>query len=84
MVEWRSDGTAGKTHIVEDGISEGWKVKIPRNPKLRNDGKSLEILKDGMKGVQSDGKSPEILRDETITIKIKVLKNELINSSKKR
>ena len=37
-----------------------------------------------MKGGQSDGKSPEILKDETITIKIKVLKNELINSSKKR
>ena len=59
-------------------------MKIPRNPKRRNDGKSLEILKDGMKGGQSDGKSPEILKDETITIKIKVLKNELINSSKKR
>ena len=37
-----------------------------------------------MKGGQSDGKSPELLKDETITIKIKVLKNELINSFKKR
>ena len=42
--------------------TESW---ISRNPLRQNDGKSPEILKDGMKGGQSDGKSPEILKDET-------------------
>ena len=39
-MEW---GNGGKTpHILNEGMT-----KITRNPKRRNDGKSLEILNDG-------------------------------------